>query len=185
LSYEQVKELLSNPYEVSDSSGQKTKIKVLFDKNNSAVLHYMLDSVLGSKKLSDNCNILNSTLESINYVAANKNTVAFIDFAWLSDVDDSLFKVNKDKIKFIGVSKAQTEIYAQPNQSSFKLNTYPFIRTVYVIRKTGDFTLAKGFESFVAGPKGQITFLKQGLLPTRQQERGIHINMAAEADKNQ
>jgi hypothetical protein len=29
----------------------------------------------------------------------------------------------------------------------------------------------------VAGPKGQITFLKQGLLPTKQQERIVEVKM--------
>jgi hypothetical protein len=48
---------------------------------------------------------------------------------------------------------------------------------VYVIKKTGEFSLAKGFETFVAGPKGQITFLKQGLLPTKQQERIVEVKM--------
>jgi hypothetical protein len=48
------------------------------------------------------------------------------------------------------------------------------------MRKTGEFTLAKGFESFVAGPKGQLTFLKQGLLPIRQAERNVTINTGTE-----
>jgi len=120
---------------------------------------------------------LASSKEAINYVAANKNTMALIDFAWLSDVDDSISKANRDKIKFIGVRRPGSLEVNYPNQSSFKLGTYPYTRTVYVYRKTGDFTIAKGFESFVAGPKGQVTFLKQGLLPTKQQERSIHINM--------
>jgi hypothetical protein len=103
------------------------------------------------------------------------NTIAFIDFAWLSDKDDSLFKANQHKIKFIAVSKPGSNIGEYPHQSSLKLGNYPFQRTVYVYRKTGDFSLAKGFESFVAGPKGQLTFLKQGLLPTRQSERALDI----------
>ncbi len=185
LSYEQIVELLKQPYSFKDSLGNSFTLNVLFDKNNSAVLHYMMDSILKETKLSVNCNILNSTLESINYVAENKNTVAFIDFAWLSDVDDSIYKANKNKIKFIGISKPFSSTFECPNQSSFKLNNYAFTRTVYVIRKTGDFTLAKGFESFVAGPKGQLTFLKQGLLPNRQSERALNIKMGGETTSEQ
>jgi|GEM_PF-489776 len=185
LSYEEVIKTISHPYTFRDSAGNEVSLKVLFDKNNSAVLHYMMDSVLRSKKLSPNCNILNSTLESINYVAKTKNTLAFIDFAWLSDADDSIYRANIGKIKFIGVSKPKSDSYELPSQSTFKLGTYPFTRTVYVIRKTGDFTLAKGFESFVAGPKGQLTFLKQGLLPARQSERSVKINLGKKTDKNQ
>ncbi len=177
LSYNQVIALLTKPFEIKDSVGNNIVIKVIFDKNNSSVVHYLKDSVLKGNNFSANCNILNSTIESINFVAENKNTIAFIDYAWLSDGDDSLFKANQNKIRFISVACAGNDsIFEYPSQSSFKLNTYPFTRKVYVYRKVGDFTLAKGFESFVAGPKGQLTFLKQGLLPGRQSERQININ---------
>jgi len=177
LSFEQVVDLLTKPFVCLDSLSNETKVNVIFDKNNSSVLHYLSDSVLKGKTFSSNCTILNSSLESINYVANNKNTVAFIDFAWLSDVDDSISKANVNKIKFIAVGKASSKQYEFPSQSSFKLQTYPFTRTVYVIKKTGEFSLAKGFETFVAGPKGQTTFLKQGLLPTKQQERTVEVKM--------
>jgi ABC-type phosphate transport system substrate-binding protein len=177
LSFEQVVDLLTKPFVCLDSLSNETKVSVIFDKNNSSVLHYLSDSVLKGKPFSSNCTILNSTLESINFVAKNKNTVAFIDFAWLSDVDDSITKANTDKIKFLPVSKANSKQYETPSQSSFKLQTYPFTRTVYVIKKTGEFSLAKGFETFIAGPKGQTTFLKQGLLPTKQQERSIEVKL--------
>lgn len=184
LHFEDFIEALKTPLSLIDSTGKAITLNVLFDKNNSAVLHYVLDSLLHSKKLGSHCNILNSSLESINYVASHKNTLALIDFAWLSDVDDSLYKANKNKIKFVALSKTHSENFEYPDQSSFKLGTYPLTRTVYVIRKTGDFTLAKGFESFVAGPKGQLTFLKQGLLPTRQSERALEIKMESLPKEN-
>ncbi|MDO9000478.1 PstS family phosphate ABC transporter substrate-binding protein [Sediminibacterium sp.] len=177
LSFEQIYDLLTKPFVCIDSVSNETKLFVIFDKNNSSVIHYLLDSVLNGQPFSPNCTILNSTQESINYVAQNKNTVAFIDFAWLSDVDDSISKANTDKIKFIPISKENSREFELPSQSSFKLNTYPFTRTIYVIKKTGDFSLAKGFETFVAGPKGQTIFLKQGLLPAIQQERAIEVKM--------
>jgi phosphate transport system substrate-binding protein len=177
LSYQQVVNLLSKPYMVKDSAGNTVNITVLLDKNNSSVVHYLSDSLLRGGKFSAACNILGSSLESINRVASQKNTVAFIDFAWLSDADDSLYKANQGRIKFIAVSPSTGGACEYPHQSSFKLGTYPLARTVYVYRKTGEFSLAKGFESFVASPKGQLTFLKQGLLPARQSERMVKINM--------
>jgi phosphate transport system substrate-binding protein len=177
LTFENVLALLTQPFSIKDSAGNEIKLTVLFDKKNSSVLHYATDSLLKGKKLSASCNILNSSLESINYVAQNKNTIALVDFAWLSDVDDSIYKANKTKIKFIAVSKPRSTNFYYPDQSNFKLGNYPFTRTIYVIRKTGDFTLAKGFESFMAGPKGQLIFLKQGLLPARQGERAIQVKM--------
>lgn len=177
LAYAQIEELLSKEFIAKDSLNNESKINVLFDKNNSSVMYYLKDSILKGKAFSPNCSVLKSTLESINFVANNKNTIAFIDFAWLSDVDDSIVKANKGKIKFIAVSKVNSNQYELPSQSSFKLATYPFTRTVYVIKKTGEFSLAKGFETFVAGPKGQTTFLKQGLLPAKQQERSIEVKL--------
>lgn len=177
LSYREVTDLLSKEFVTKDSLNNEAKINVLFDKNNSSVMYYLKDSVLKQKAFSPNCTVLKSTLESINFVANTKNTIAFIDFAWLSDVDDSLVKANLGKIKTIPVSKANSNQYEFPNQSSFKLETYPFTRAIYVIKKTGEFSLAKGLETFIAGPKGQTTFLKQGLLPTKQQERSIEVKL--------
>lgn len=180
LSHAQLLSLLSQPYSIRDSlSGNPVSIRVLLDKNNSSVVHYLSDSILRGQKFSASCNILSSSLEAINYVATHKNAVACIDFAWLSDVDDSVYKANRPLIKFIALGAAGGGRCEYPHQSSFKLGTYPLARKVYVYRKIGDFTLAKGFESFVAGPAGQLTFLKQGLLPTRQSERRIEINMGS------
>lgn len=177
ISYTDVVNLLSTSSGLNDSLGQELSVKVLLDKNNSSVVHYLKDSILKGKPFSENCNILNSSIEAINYVAQHKNTIAFIDFAWLSDSDDSLVKANTNKVKLLRANVLGTNVYEYPSQSSFKTGTYPFTRSIYVYRKTGDFTLAKGFEAFIAGPKGQIIFLKQGLLPTRQAERSVHINI--------
>lgn len=177
ISFEKVVDLLKGLNNVKDSLGNELKLVVLLDKKNSSLTLYLRDSILKEKNFSSSCNVLTSSIEAINYVAKNKNAIAFVDFAWLSDCDDSIFKANINKIKFIAVSKPNSQNFEYPSQSTFKLNTYPFTRTIYVIRKTGDFTLAKGFESFLAGPKGQLVFLKQGLLPCRQSERAIKIKM--------
>ncbi|MBI2723286.1 MAG: substrate-binding domain-containing protein [Bacteroidetes bacterium] len=178
LNYNQIVELLTKPFVCKDSLSNDTKLTLLFDKANSSVMQYLLDSVLSGNKISGNCSISNSSIESINYVANHKNTIAIIDFAWLSDVDDSIYKSNKSKVKLIAVSqKGKTNEFEYPSQNSFKLKTYPFTRTVYIYKRGGDFSLGKGFETFIAGPNGQISFLKQGLLPTKQQERSIQVNM--------
>lgn len=185
LSCNDVEEILGGSGAIKDTLGKEIKLYVLFDKKNSSVMHYLLDSVLKGKKFGPQCGVLGSTSESIDYIAKNKNAIAFIDFAWLSDVDDSIYKANKDKLKFIAIGGegcrkpgqlANTNTYEYPNQSSFALGTYPYTRTVYLYRRSGEFSLGKGFESFVAGPQGQVTFLKQGLLPRRQQERVVNVN---------
>jgi phosphate transport system substrate-binding protein len=174
ITLEGIKTILSGSA-IKDSNGTEFIPRVLFDRDNSSVLHYMMDSVLKSKKLGNNCSNLDSTLSAIKYVKEHPGVIAFIDFAWLSDIDDSLYRSCSETLQFIPVS-ADGKKFELPSPTTFKLGTYPFTRTVYAIKKIGEFTLAKGFESFMAGPKGQLTFLKQGLLPTRQAERQISVS---------
>ena len=161
--------------EASDTMGASQHYQVVFDANNSSVLHYTADSILKGPPAAHWAS-MSDTRACISFVATHTNAVGFIDFAWLSDTDDSLYKANQPHLRFIAVGRDKT-LYDPPHQSSFKLGTYPFTRHIYVIRKTGEFTLAKGFESFVAGPKGQLTFLKQGLLPAHQGERAIEMKV--------
>lgn len=174
---EDLTSFLSGSKSLADSNGKDLQMQVLFDRNNSGVLHYMLDSVLHSKKLPAFCSVLGGSLESINYVANHPNSMALVDFAWLSDQDDSIRKVYEGRIRFLSLARKGANVYEYPSQSSFKLGTYPFIRYVHVIRKAGDFSLAKGYESFIMGPKGQTIFLKQGLMPGKQAERSISVKM--------
>jgi phosphate transport system substrate-binding protein len=177
LTINEITQFLATNATIIDSLGGEAKLRALLDRSNSSVAHYLADTILKGRKFSENCSASKSSKEAINYVATRKNVIAFIDFAWLSDADDSLTKANAAKIKFVGIKRADSGATEFPSQSSFKLGTYPFTRTVYILRKTGEFSLAKGFESFVAGPKGQLTFLKQGLLPKRQAERIVEVKM--------
>jgi phosphate transport system substrate-binding protein len=172
----QLHELLTKPFVCTDSIDANCKITVVFESNRSSVVYYLRDSLLKGSEFSGNCRALKNSLEVINHVANTPNAIGFIDFAWLSDVDDSLYKANAGKIKFIPIGRGNGTYY-EPNQSSFKTGEYPLARKVYVYRHAPEFSLAKGFEAFVAGPVGQTIFLKQGLLPTKQQERSIKVNL--------
>lgn len=174
LTVEEIKKLLSSELILKDSLGNEISPNVVLDNKNSSVSHYLLDSLLQAKQFGPKCFAMENSLDLIKKIAESKDQIGFIDFAWLSDKDDSLFKLYDGKIKFIAVGRTDT-IFFEPNQSSFKTGEYPFTRTVYIYRRNDDFSLAKGFEAYIAGPKGQVTFLKQGLLPNRQPERTIEI----------
>ncbi len=177
LKYADVLALLQQSNTIQDSLGNAIVLNLLIDKSGSAVYNYLKDSLLQGRPLPPYFSSLNSGPGAINFVSSHQNAIAFVDFALFSDVDDSLSKAISKTVRVLAIgAKTHNGRYEKPNQSSFKLNAYPFTRNIYVMRKTGDFTLAKGFESFVAGPKGQTLFLKQGLLPSRQQERGITVN---------
>lgn len=175
--YADVCKLFLGSNTLQDSLGLEHQLNLLVDKGGSAVYDYIRDSLLHGQPMPAYLSSLNSGTEALGFVATHTNAIAFIDFALISDVDDSLVKSHSKTIKVLAVgAKQHNGRYEKPNQSSFKLNTYPFTQNIYVVRKNGDFTLAKGFESFVAGPKGQTILLKQGLLPSRQQERSITVN---------
>lgn len=174
LTIEEIKKLLSNDLITKDSAGNSVSPIAVLDNKCSSVSHYLLDSLIQQKQFGSKCFTANSSDELIQKISEQPNQIGFVDFAWLSDVDSDLFKQYKDKIKFISVGITDS-IYFAPNQSSFKTGEYPLTRTIYLLRRSDDFSLAKGFESFMAGPKGQLTFLKQGLLPIKQAERVIEV----------
>lgn len=176
LTVQQIQQLLSGELTLKDSLGNPISPLAVLDNKCSSVSHFVLDSIITGKTFGPKCFVMNDELELLQKIAEQPNQIGFIDFALLSDTDDSLAKVYSNKIKFIAVGKTDS-IYFSPNQSSFKTGEYPFTRTMYLLRRTDDFSLAKGFESYLAGPKGQMTFLKQGLLPVRQSERKIEVNM--------
>jgi phosphate transport system substrate-binding protein len=172
----QVRDLITLPAISRDSVHQTSKLTAVFDNSQSSVTHYLKAKVAGGKEFSRNCSALNSTMELLHYVSKTPNVIGFIDFALLSDRDDPLFKEWIKKVKLIPLG-AGNGIYTEPNQSSFKTGAFPFTRKVYLYTQAPEFSLAKGFQSFVAGPKGQMTFLKQGLLPFKQQERNIEVKL--------
>lgn len=183
LHYNEVLDLLKGDKTLADSSQNPLRVKLFLDRSGSGLSRYLLDSLLHQSSYPAHLTLMNSAIETLNAVARDDRAIGLIDFAWLSDSDDSLAKAFDGKIRLLPVgSRNGGNRFERPSQSSFKLGLYPFARNIYVYRKTGDFTLAKGFESFVAGPKGQTIFLKQGLLPSRQQERSVTIKLEAAAE---
>ena len=184
LNIEQVKDYLVKGLPLKDSSGATFRPQIVMDRLNSGSIHFLLDSVLQTNSLSLSPLFAGSARAAVEYVQKTPNTLGLIDFSVFSDRDDPFRKKTDSSCHLIALAKTPDSNYECPDQSSFKLGTYPWVRAIYVIRKSGEFSLAKGFESFVAGPKGQVTFLKQGLLPSRQAERSVQIKMEAAVEKD-
>jgi phosphate transport system substrate-binding protein len=177
LSHEIIVNLLTKDNTIIDSLGKELKLTIVFDKNNSSVLHYIKDSIIKNQAFAKHCNTLSNTNEALEYVSKTPNALAFIDFAGFSDSDDTLNRYYTNKIKFMPVKKVGSDTAYFPNQSSFLLKQYPYIRKIYVYKTAAEFSLSKGFQTFIAGPKGQHIFLKAGLMPTKQQERSIQVKL--------
>ena len=80
-------------------------------------------------------------------------------------------------VKILAVSRKDNETGFMPDQTNIATNDYPLLRNICIIRRSSEFTLGKGIETYIAGPIGQIMFLKQGLPPHRQEERLIEVDM--------
>jgi phosphate transport system substrate-binding protein len=157
-------------------SGEDTTYSVVFDNDNSGTTRFLKDTLLQGKPFGKNCFALKNSTDLINNISKNKNTIGVLDYAWLSDLDDSTTKAFLTRVKILAVSTNGNKLAYMPDQSNIKTNEYPLCRYVYAIRRSAEFSLGTGFSLFVAGQKGQIMFLKQGLIPFVQPNRAVEIN---------
>jgi phosphate transport system substrate-binding protein len=175
ISIQQLKQLLSG----NDSNYVKDKhIHVVFDNQNSGSIRQLKDSILKKNNFGKNCSAVKNTPELITSISQNSLSIGICDFAWLSDKDDITTKAFLKTVKILAVSKKDFEKAYMPDQSNIATHDYPLLRNICIIRRSSEFTLGKGIETFIAGPVGQMMFLKQGLPPNRQEERLIEIDMS-------
>ncbi|MBI3520739.1 MAG: substrate-binding domain-containing protein [Bacteroidetes bacterium] len=152
-------------------------IKVVFDNPNSGSTRQLKDSLIPSGSFGKNCTALNNTEELVKAVASDSVSIGVCDYAWLSDKDDTKTKEFLKTVKILAVSKTSKETAYMPDQSNIATKAYPLCRSICIIRRSAEFSLGKGIETFIAGPTGQLMFLKQGLPPNRQEERLIEVDM--------
>lgn len=152
-------------------------IKVIFDNENSGSTRHLKDSLLPKTNFGKNCSAVTSTGDLVKAVSNDPNAIGVCNYAWLSDQDDNTVKEFMKTIKIMAVSREKNKVAYMPDQSNLATMSYPFTRTVCVIRRSADFSLGKGVETFIAGPIGQLMFLKQGLAPNRLEERVVEIDM--------
>jgi phosphate transport system substrate-binding protein len=152
-------------------------ISVIFDNQNSGSTRQLKDSLVPTGNFGSNCSAVNNTQELINAVAASAHSIGVCDYAWLSDKDDTTTKEFLQKVKILAISRGNAKLAYMPDQSNIATGDYPFCRSICIIRRSPEFSLGKGIETFIAGDKGQLMFLKQGLAPNRQEERLIEVDM--------
>lgn len=174
ISINQLKQLLSG----NDSLYVKgNHLNVVFDNQNSGSIRQLKDSLLEKTNFGKNCSAVKTTPELIKSISQNTLSIGICDFAWFSDKDDITTKEFLKTVKILAVSKKDFEKAYMPDQSNIATNEYPLLRNICIIRRSSEFTLGKGVETFIAGPVGQIMFLKQGLPPHRQEERLIEVDL--------
>jgi len=175
ISVDQIKNLLKG----NDSSLVKSKhINMVFDNQNSGSTRYLKDSLIPNQNFGGNCKAVNNTKELIKAISSNSTSIGVCDYGWLSDKDDNTTKEFLKTIKILSVSRPNNNLAYMPDQSNIATRNYPFVKTICIIRRSSEFSLGKGIQTFIAGPIGQLMFLKQGLAPYRQEERLIEVDMS-------
>jgi phosphate transport system substrate-binding protein len=174
ISMEALTELLKG----NDSAYVKGKhTNIVFDNQNSGGARHLKDSLIPSGNFGKNCSAVTTTKDLIKAISSSNTSIGVCDYAWLSDKDDTTTKEFLQKVKILAVSRKNNELAYMPDQSNIATGDYPLCKPVCIIRRSAEFSLGKGIETFIAGEKGQLMFLKQGLPPHRQEERVIEVDM--------
>jgi phosphate transport system substrate-binding protein len=136
---------------------------------------YLFKKILAGK--SFHAGVRFTTPDSISYYVEsnNKPCIGILEHCLISDRDDPRVKKFFEKFYVIPLRPPDSGMAFFPDPTNFELNRYPLRITWYYYRNAPEFSLAKGFESFMAGEQGQRLFLKYGLLPVRKPGRKIQI----------
>lgn len=161
----------------------KGEISVVFDNKTSSTVHYVEDSILGSKAIkAPNAFAVNKTEEVVKYVEKNKGAIGIIGSNWLNDQRDTTNLTFRKEVRPMAVTKMDVATVAnswKPYQYYFLNGNYPLVRTIYILLNDPHMGLPTGFKNFIISQdRGQIVILKAGLLPAygRLTIREVHVN---------
>ncbi len=149
----------------------------IFCEKGTGIVQLLKDTFLQGGKIGANCYNAPNLNSLVQQVAEKGSLMGIINYAQISDKDDSLTKSLLNRVKILPLSKTEKGTYFFPDQSNIQTNDYCLSTPIYLFRRGVDFSLAAGFLSFVASDKGQIMMMKSGLAPAKQPERVVEITM--------
>ncbi|MDR0511094.1 MAG: substrate-binding domain-containing protein [Rikenellaceae bacterium] len=146
--------------------------KLVFDNSHSSTVQYMMefagvDSLPATWVFS-----ASSTLELMEHLSKNVNSIGFIGVNWLYEPDGEVRRFI-DKVGALSVGSGAEA--RQPTQNNIAEGSYPFVRTIRIVNCQGNAGLGLGLASFVAGDVGQRIILKSGLTPFVMPKREINV----------
>ncbi len=147
------------------------EIELVFDNNNSATMHFVVDSILGGKEIgAKNVFAAKASKDVVNYIEKTPNAIGVIGSNWLNDKRDSTNLTFNKNIHVMSVTTAPKATPAnswKPYQAYLLDERYPFVRTIYANVVDPHKALPWSFANYIANPTGQLIMLKSGLLPYR------------------
>ena len=162
---------------INAKSTINTNLVVVLDNQKSANARYLKDTFIHKNTFPSSITVAGSNMEVFNYVATNPGAIGIISNGWISDRDDSICNALLDMISLVGIKKDNASKAFQPYQGYISSGEYPYTRKLYMINTEGGNGLATGFVSYVAGEKGQLIVLKNGIVPAIVPSRSVKINI--------
>lgn len=154
------------------------KFQVVFDNPNSGTVRFMIDSVCGGGKLSEDCFARPDNQKVVDYVMTTPSAIGIIGVNWISNPQDSLCVdfLKQIQVMRVGVEDELTVRNTfQPYAYYLNNGQYPLTRNVYVLLNDPRSGLPSGFTSFITGSRGQRIILKSGLLPATMPVNVVNI----------
>ena len=160
------------------------EIDVVFDNPKSSTVTWCVDSILGGKPInSKNIGAVKKSAEVIDWVEKHENALGIIGSNWLNDKHDTTnvtFKKNITVMKVSRLDSATVRNSWRPYQYYIYNGNYPLIRTIYAILNEPRNGVPSGFAHFCRLPKGQLIFLRAGLLPIQADINVREVNVSKE-----
>lgn len=161
------------------------EITLVFDNPRLSTVHFAEDSILGGKAItSKNVSAVKKVDEVIKYVETHRGAIGILGSNWLNDKRDSTNITFKKGIRPMAVTKldvANVENSFKPYQYYFYNDSYPLVRTLYILLNDTHMGLPTGFSNFIISQdKGQLIILKAGLLPAYGRIAIRDVNVTAE-----
>ena len=156
--------------------------ELVFDKQNSSLVRYAVDSINKGKPLPPTTKAANGSEQVVDYVASHPKAIGVIGVSWISSPYDSTGLSFLSKIRVVGIMgdstynylaknpNFQTELkspkyYFKPYQAYIALKSYPLTRAMYFILREPYFGLGTGFANFLGGNQGQTIIGQFRLFP--------------------
>ncbi len=150
---------------------------LVLDNEKSANARYLKDTFIKSTNFPSTITVAGNNLNVFKVVSENPNAIGIISNGWISDRDDSTCNALLNMISLVAIKKDEQSKAFQPFQGYISSNEYPYTRKLYMINTEGSNGLATGFVSYVAGEKGQLIILKNGIVPAIVPSRSVKIDI--------
>ncbi len=168
-------------------------IKVIFDQNRSAVLHYIKDKFNGGQDLPIEFFAQGSSQAVFDAVQKTRNAIGVIGVSWITaDMKSTATTIEErynelqngtsrqetnftDKIKVLGVRNEDSLKDYKPYQAYLFDGSYPLTREIFAIDASPLGTHDHDFFVFLTGSIGQKIILQTGISPAAVPVRIVDV----------